>query len=191
MPITLNGTGSITGLTSGAGIAATALSGQVPDANAPSGSVIQVVQGVLTSQVVVTSTSFIDIGLSASITPSSATSKILIMYGLHAQGYTGNEFANIRIFRDSTNLLTGNSDGNRTPTFSSVGGIQDPTSIMMSSGNYLDSPNSTSALTYSLRVRSYDASGSNSAYINRGLQKDDISSAGSPCSTILLMEIAG
>lgn len=45
MSITINGSGSISGLTAGAGVPASALSGQVPDANANSGGIIKVTQG--------------------------------------------------------------------------------------------------------------------------------------------------
>lgn len=187
MPISQINTNSIA---NGAVVAADLAAGAAR-ANFGAGAVLQVVQGALTSQVIVTSTSFIDIGLSANITPSATSSKILIMYGLQANGYTDNEYANIRLFRNSTNLLTGDADGNRTPSFSTVGGISNFTSMVMSSGMYLDSPSSTSSINYSVRVRSYDASGANSAYINRPLTKDDLSNCSSPCSTIILMEIAG
>jgi hypothetical protein len=60
-------------------VAASKLTGQVPDANAPSGSVLQVVQGNTSTEVNTSGTSYVDTGLSASITPSSASSKILVL----------------------------------------------------------------------------------------------------------------
>jgi hypothetical protein len=77
MAIVLDGTGSITGLTSGAGIAAAALSGQVPDANAPSGSVVQVVAVQSTTQVSISTSGAQSIGLSTSMTVS-ANSKVFM-----------------------------------------------------------------------------------------------------------------
>jgi hypothetical protein len=62
-------------------VAATKLTGQVPDANAPSGSVIQVVQGSLASGTwSTTSGSFVDTGLVANITPSSTSNKVLVIF---------------------------------------------------------------------------------------------------------------
>lgn len=60
-------------------LTASKLSGQVPDANAPSGSVIQVVSSTITGMQDISSISYVDVsGMSVSITPSSTSSKILI-----------------------------------------------------------------------------------------------------------------
>jgi hypothetical protein len=170
MPITLNGTGSITGLTSGAGVAATALSGQVPDANAPSGSVIQVVSGVITTQSSSSSSSFVSMGLSASITPLSTSSKILIITSHSSTQVASNQPVDVTIYRNSTNL--GGTFGMTVLYGQSAG-------TMYSSSNmtYLDSPSTTSSTTYTVYARSETAS---TFYFGNG---------GSP-SSIILMEIA-
>lgn len=178
MAITINGTGSISGLTSGAGIAATALSGQVPDANAPSGSVIQVVNGLLSTAFSTTSTSFVDIGLSASITPTSTSSKILAIVnlnGVHSSDTSYNVY--FTLIRNSTNLTNvslSNGWGMRTGQSNGRWGSD--------SISYLDSPSSTSATTYKIQLAS--EGGGRTAYVS------DVNSFNA-LSTITLMEIAG
>jgi len=67
-------------LSSASTLAATSLSGRVPAANAPSGSVIQVVNTMFNpSTVSTTSTSYVDSGLSLGITLSSASNRVLIL----------------------------------------------------------------------------------------------------------------
>jgi hypothetical protein len=147
MAITLNGTGSISGLTSGAGIAATALSGQVPDANAPSGSVIQVVHGVLTGQVVFSNTDG-PIGLSATITPSSTSNKILGF--IHLDGVTvtsDNSYGAFKVFKNSAEL--------RVFGYPRGWNSSDNASGTTMSCSFLDTPNTTSSLTYSVNWVQY------------------------------------
>jgi hypothetical protein len=69
--------------------AATAINGTLPFAQLPTGSVLQVVQATYTTQTSYSSgsTSYTDTGLSATITPKFATSKILIMIIQQAYWY--------------------------------------------------------------------------------------------------------
>jgi hypothetical protein len=61
-------------------IVATQLTGTVPAARLPAGSVLQVVSTVKTDTFTTVSSSYVDVtGLSVSITPTSATSKILVL----------------------------------------------------------------------------------------------------------------
>jgi len=151
------------------------------------GKVLQVIQATLTSTAVVNSSTYVSIGLSASITPSSTSSKILVMYNVSAQGNTGSELAHLRIERGGSSLLTGDVRGSRASAFTSAGGAASG-SIMVQAGVLLDSPATTSAQTYNITCRSYDAGGSNQAYINRS--DDDPDNSGvTPVSTITLMEI--
>jgi hypothetical protein len=105
MPITINGGGTITGLTSGAGIAAAALSGQVPDANAPSGSVIQVVSASNSTQITYTTDAD---AVSASITVA-ANSRVAIMATIpHFSNSTGGGWQSaftIRLRQNGTEIL--------------------------------------------------------------------------------------
>jgi hypothetical protein len=188
MAIVLDGTGSITGLTSGAGIAAAALSGQVPDANAPSGSVIQVLQTVKTDAFSHSSASgsFADVtGLSVNITPSSASSKILVFYTLVG---CSDDFAGMhsKIQRNGTDIYLGNAASGETrasaPGFYRLGGTNESS---VNCAMFLDSPNTTSALTYKIVV----SGGGGTVFINRAKSTGNDFNARTP-SAITLMEIA-
>ena len=149
MAITLNGTGSISGLTSGAGIAATALSGQVPDANAPSGSVIQVVTGSTSTRVQSNSTSYGNLGLSVSITPSNASNIILITVSFNTLTQTSNSWdEGVAMFRlwDGSTVLNETSSSMRSNGSSSNNKVQSDVNIVFSL-----SAGSTSARTYSVQ----------------------------------------
>jgi len=102
------------------------------------GKIGQVVQSVYSTQVTLT-TSYADTGLSASITPSSTSSKILITVNQHV--FFNSNGLSLRILRDSTAILTppvnytlhdGSANNNR---------FYYPL-------QYLDSPSSTSSITY-------------------------------------------
>jgi hypothetical protein len=73
----------------------------VPASGMPTGSVIQTVNGTYSSQVNTSSTTYVDTGLTATITPLFATSKILIMVD-HADVYspTGGVGVKIQLFFD-------------------------------------------------------------------------------------------
>jgi len=100
------------------------------------GKVLQVQSSIRSTETVTTSGSYTDTGLQVNITPSSTSSKILVMIG-HGMNYTssGTE-VKFRLKRDSTQLtqFVLNLDGT-----GSTGG----SSIM-----YLDTPNTTSQVTY-------------------------------------------
>jgi hypothetical protein len=117
------------------------------NSNLPAGSVLQVVQGLASAQVLSTSSTFADTGLTATITPSSASNKILVLVtadGVYASGTT-NVIATFQIVKNGSALYVFGSAGNSaTPTLTIVTGS--------CSVNYLDSPATTSALTYKLQI---------------------------------------
>ena len=171
-------------------------SGQTLDASGgftpPAGHVLQVKQAVFTGTMVRHSSAFGQVtGLSVDITPTSASSKFLITFHAHATGYTGNEHAHLRIMRDSTAVGVGNAAGIRGQSTTATGSASRDDAIYMASMSYLDSPNTTSQITYSLQVRSYDSSGNNGAYINRSLTDPNMSQMSRPISTFTVTEIAG
>jgi hypothetical protein len=127
-------------------------------AAASAGKVLQVVSAVDTTASTTTSNVYSDSGLSASITPTSNTSKVLVMYHhlLFCSG-TSPVGALVRLLRDSTTLLE--VSGSDTTLYATVTGIVGFNSVM-----YLDSPATTSSLTYKTQYRSI-ASGK-SAEIN-------------------------
>jgi hypothetical protein len=151
-------------------VAATKLTGTLPDANAPSGSVLQVVSSVITTQFSSGSSSFVTTGLTASITPISSSSKILIITSHSSTQAASNQPVNTTIYRNSTNL--GGTFGFIVTYGSSAGTMYNGSNM-----TYLDSPSTTSSTTYTVYARS--ETGSTFYFGN----------SGSP-SSIILMEIA-
>jgi hypothetical protein len=132
------------------------------------------------TQTTITSTSYTDTGLSASITPTSASSKILVLV---SQPTSILIFSNVTI-TGPLRLLRGSTD---ISTLAPAIGIQAGTgsngliyTATVLSMNYLDSPNTTSAITY--KTQSLVSLNTNSAYIRFN--------ENSSTSTITLLEIA-
>lgn len=168
-------------------VAASKLTGQVPDANAPSGSVVQVVSTNYTTRTVIgQTTSIIDMtGMSASITPSSATSKILILINLAFNSPDGqNIFAFLN--RNGTLIAQSTSSGAIQSFFGMATANDGNFRMWSASGNFLDSPNTTSALTY--KIQSRCAANTAILYLNGTGRNSADDALGS--STITLMEIS-
>jgi hypothetical protein len=131
-------------------ILTTGSSGQsIPKAALPTGSVLQVVQGSLGSQFTTTSTSFVTSGLAASITPTSATSKILILVSCSNAVINGS--ANhtwITVYRGATNLAPTGSTLALFGMYSNSGGNTQCNANI----SHLDSPATTSSTTYTVYV---------------------------------------
>jgi hypothetical protein len=161
----------------------TGSSGQViPKAALPTGAVLQVVQGVDTTFRSTTSNWPVASGFGTSITPTSATSKILvtmnIQFYLNAGGNT-NKIGILGIYRSSTYLM-----GQRTSVNANYasGDYFLPVNLV-----YLDSPNTTSSVTYNLYWGRYDTANFPNT-LNMG---DGVPAVGGiQPSTITLMEIA-
>ena len=108
-------------------------------ANAGGGKVLQVVGGTVGSTEMANTTGYVGSGLS--ITPSSSSSKVLVIMGGQTERFTGNSstYSSLKLHRDTTNLYTIND------------AIQykcDTAFRQMFNVNYLDSPSSTSAVQY-------------------------------------------
>jgi hypothetical protein len=160
MPITINGSGTIsgvnaTGLTTAQTVSASNITtGTLPKAQLPTGNVLQVVQGTYSTNVTTSSTSLVDTGLTATITPTSASSKILVLVyqaGLNNGGNSSTGI-NTQLIRNGTSIYNfGKYSVYITSAVSLNGGI---------SGGYLDSPATTSAVTYKTQFLRQDGSGS-------------------------------
>jgi hypothetical protein len=110
--------------------------------------VLQVVQATFATSTASTSTSFVTSGLNASITPSSNTSKVLVLVTVPVRTENTSGGVVCTIFRGTvagTNLLT--ADG-----FGRLFGSSDMQGVMAM--NFLDSPATTSATTYTLGFKS-------------------------------------
>ena len=151
----------------------------------PAGAILQVVQAVKsdTQTTSVEFGSWVDIsGLSVAITPSSSSNKILVNYSLMVA--SGNCNIGIKLLRDSTAL--GEGDGSpatahyKASLFAWSGGNQ----LSTMSKLVLDSPSTTSAITYKLQF-----AGNNGSTI--GINHFPGNTNYLTSSTITVMEIAG
>jgi len=151
-------------------------------APAGGGKVLQVVSATYSTETTTASTTYADTGLTASITPSSASSKVMILVSQSLAIETSSAASDvggaIRLMRDSTGIFNNAAEYQTayftSATFTGTYFIVGYTNIM-----YLDSPATTSALTYKTQGRSYDTA-------NGEKIKTQVSSA---TSTITLMEI--
>ena len=180
-----------TTLTLGAsGDTVTIPSGATIDASAGTaagfGKVLQVVYSSLTTAATTTSTSYVDTGLTATITPSSASNKVLVLCNVMASNVAGSTFVNI--LRGATTIIsqTAGSTMDTNNAWATGGGanwtgadrvMTNPSMV------YLDSPSSTSATVYKAQFLVDSSTG----YINRWA----LSAALGGVSTLCLMEIEG
>lgn len=169
-------------------MAASKLTGQVPDANAPSGSVIQVVYGETSSLTSWSSlTDWTDTGITATITPSNTSSRILIMVDGKFGGTDSGINFTLRLLRNGSLLYAG-TDTNMKQGFAHFeqGWSAFQYFIMPANATTVDSPSSTSALTYKVQLR---PNGTGSIiYMNR--THNNSASQATTRSSITLLEIA-
>jgi len=154
----------------------TGTTGQVIDSGAlPIGSVLQVVNATYGTQTSTTSSTFSDTGLTATITPKFATSKILVIVSQNGcYKAAGNTYLQLRLLRNSTTIINLESLGNYSNTTVAMG-------VNASSTNYLDSPATTSATIYKTQFCSGD---------NSTILYTQVTNGFTPVSTITLLEIA-
>jgi hypothetical protein len=156
---------------------------------ATAGQVIQVVSTVKTADQSTTSTSPVDVtNLSVNITPSSASNKVLVLVNINNIGNSLAQTTFFRILRGAT-VITSNTSGGSADTkdaFGSGGGggmSNEDRKIGSASITFLDTPSSTSALTYKVTMEVDGGTGT----INRWQLNNDVASV----STLTLMEIKG
>ena len=137
-----------------------------------------------------TTNTFVDLsGLSVSITPTAASSKILIQFDVSVAVGTGT--VHVRLVRGSTPIAVGDSASNRLQSTvarrsqSSVYAIES-TPMSMS---FLDSPNTTSATTYKLQGTA-GSSYNTTYYVNRSSSDTDADYGARVASTITATEVA-
>lgn len=161
-------------------------SGQTLDINdwsPPAGTVLQVVQDTSLARVSYTGTSYAACGLDATITPSSTSSKMLITVTAHLAALA-NSITMATLYRGDTAIALPTHGGSYNATLlnypATDGNGMNSTSIM-----WLDSPSTTSQITYSLKIRV--PQGGDAIYLN-GRSSDG---AFGGASSITVMEIAG
>ena len=169
-------------------------SGAITSTALPAGSVVQVVQFSTTATGTVGNSAAQAPGpFQASITPISATSKILIKITAHFGTDTGDaRFPGFWVKRNGVDVVVGNKGGNNGTNVSFAGQIAVGAYVTMSQASfvYLDSPNSSSALTYALWWQADYIGGARINYFNRPHDLTDAMRLWTP-STMVLMEIAG
>jgi len=148
----------------------------------PTGSVLQVVQTVTNTQIASTTAGAnVDL-MSVNITPSSSSSKVLVMMTWF-EGQSNPNGA-YRLYRGSTSLGAAAAGYDGGTGFWAYDDASADSAHKMESKSFtfLDSPSTTSQVTYKLATDS-----SSSVYFNRSVQ----ATSGSSTSTITVMEIAG
>ena len=118
----------------------------------PSGTIIQTVSAELENDNVTSSTSFVDTGVTASITPSSTSNKIIVTICIPMNAHHDNTDVQVsyQVLRDSTALgdaVYGDHSGNGSR------------SDLWTTAHfaYVDSPSSTSSLTYKVQHKAFNS----------------------------------
>lgn len=147
--------------------------------------VLQVVSSTKTDTYTMSSATFTDVtGLTASITPSSTSSKILVIASLTGTGQVATTGGHIRLARGGTGIAVGDAAGNRIQDTAYFDASDRPKTVIL---EFLDSPSSTSSVTYSVQVRN---EGSGTVYVNRSQSDTDNAIFMRTTSTITVMEIS-
>tara|TARA_R100000231_G_scaffold97092_2_gene72603 strand:- start:571 stop:1020 length:450 start_codon:yes stop_codon:yes gene_type:complete len=145
---------------------------KIGDAGMPAGAVLQVVQNTVSAtQESTNSTSYVDASLNCSITPSSTSSKILVQVTTQQRTTSSGDYGLFGLKRGSTDLES-----------AAYFGTQQNDDWETVAFQYLDSPSTTSAVTYTLRYASY--AGSNYVYIGWSTSPGSV-------QVMTLTEIAG
>ena len=142
------------------------------------GHVVQTVQQPYTTTVAITSTSYTATGLTASITPTLSSSKVLVLVNLSAEMYQNGSAAGkffFQILRDSTEVAFKRSD-----SYAGTGSNGYYSISINGTMAYLDTPSTTSSVTYSVNGKL------SSTQNSTNLRLQDAGSM----SSITLMEIA-
>ena len=201
MPVTINGNGSITGLSvgglgSGVVNSTTLADGAATGSKLGTGSIIKVLQTVKTDTFSRNGSSWGDItGMNQSITPISTSSKVFVMVDLKIGADHGDSDYNFKIVRGSTDIYIGDADGNKRRSSMGTGSYGMPSNT--SDGQYrieqvslmfLDSPSTTSSTTYKLQIRNY---GGRTNYVNRTGNDSNTQVYPRTASSITVMEVSG
>ena len=201
MPVTINGDGSITGLSvgglgSGVVNSTTLADGAATGSKLGTGSIIKVLQTVKTDTFSRNGSSWGDItGMNQSITPISTSSKVFVMVDLKIGADHGDSDYNFKIVRGSTDIYIGDADGSKRRSSMGTGSYGMPSNtadgqyrLEQVSLMFLDSPSTTSATTYKVQIINV---GGRTNYINRNHHNGDTAATPRTASSITLMEIAG
>ena len=147
------------------------------------GKILQVLQTTLTTSVSTTSTTYIDL-VTVAITPTATDSKIYVSFTTNAGTNGDVNHLYTSLFRDTTEIGSATSTDSRTAaqTVTNTGGQQQFTYA----GALLDSPSSTSAITYAVKIKVSTGTG----YWNRSARDNNAAAFdGRTVSQITVMEV--
>ena len=154
------------------------------------GNILQVVQAVKTDTQSNQTQTYVDVAsLAPSITPASSSNKILICWSI---AFSTNGYVSLRLKRDSDNtILLGDTDSSRERAVQGAyaGETDEAYDISHFNGMYLDSPSTTSAITYKPQLATIHHS-SYKWYVNRSWNHTDANYQWTTTSTMTLMEVA-
>jgi hypothetical protein len=151
-----------------------------------SSAVVQVKSVTKTNTFTTTSTSFVDLtDLTLSITPTSASNKILCFYFVIASGLAGTNMGGINLVRGATAISQADASGVRSVASSIVTEVGTEQSSLVSN-SFLDSPATTSATTYKLQIRT---GGAGTITVNRTNNAVDNVVLFNGTSSLTIMEV--
>jgi hypothetical protein len=142
---------------------------------ASTGTVLQVVNATYSTETANNTSTYADTGLTASITPSSSSSKILILVSQAGVGKSNDNSSNgctVNLLRSSTQLIEFVIGGGRTVSAAYNLGLN-------ATACYLDSPSTTSSTTYKTQFKNF--TNASAVYVQ----------GNNATSTLTLVEIAG
>jgi hypothetical protein len=151
---------------------------------------VQVVQVYKTDPFSTTSQqpTFVDVtGLSVTITPSSASNKILILSSFQMASNSATVHANARLVRDSTPIFIGDANASNARASAALA-LSQTYSAAGSSIAFLDSPATTSAVTYKIQMAKGEGGGT--VYMNRSGDGDGSTNRSATPASLIVMEIA-
>jgi hypothetical protein len=151
--------------------------------------ILQVVSTAKTDAFTSTSTTFVDVtGLTVSITPSATSSKILLVANVQWSSGSSAFGPYFKFAGGNSGNYVGDTAGNRVRTvFGQYVGASTGTMLWPSSMVYLDSPSTTSPITYSVQTRTISG---NTGYVNRSATDTDNEQYGRGASSITALEIS-
>ena len=128
--------------------------------------------------------------ITCSITPKSSSSKILITGSVVAGSDSSEANIGSILVRNSTITdYRGDVSSNRTRMAAAAASPHTTVNVNLKL-EYLDSPSTTSEITYRIRICALFGGGSHTAYVNRASDETDASYTPRAASTITLMEVA-
>ena len=190
MPIAINGSGSITGISAGG----------LPDgcvtaddlASGVGGKILQVVQATKTDTASNSTASggvWTPTSPKCSITPSNASNKILVQATIAVALSTDAHGVYLTVLKDGSPIFRGDQEGSNMQRTTVGTFSHNSYKFNHLVFNYLDTAGGTSAIEYSLDLR-HDSGSTSTIYINRTDATDDTDDRKRGASSIILMEVA-